>query len=45
MRWIPFLILAYVVVLAQTTLGRVLVFTTQAVGSIGPDRLLGRLGD
>ena len=37
MRWIPFLILAYVVVLAQTTLGRVLVFTTQAVGSIGPD--------
>lgn len=37
MRWIPFLILGYLVVLLQTTAGRFLTFTTQAAGSIGPD--------
>jgi len=37
MRWIPFIILVYVVVLFQTTLGRVLVFSTTAAGTIGPD--------
>jgi rod shape-determining protein MreD len=37
MRWIPFLILAYLVVLLQTTLGRLLTFTASGMGSIGPD--------
>ena len=37
MRWIPFVILAYLVVLMQTTLGRFLTFTTAGIGSIGPD--------
>lgn len=39
MRWIPLLILGYLVVLFQTTAGRVLTFEVQAasIGTIGPD--------
>lgn len=37
MRWIPFFILAYAVVLIQTTAGRILAFTADGVGTIGPD--------
>ncbi len=37
MRWIPLLILAYLVVLVQTTLVRFVTFTTPTLGSIGPD--------
>ena len=37
MRWIPFVILAYAIVLLQTTVGRVLVFSTVSAGTIGPD--------
>jgi rod shape-determining protein MreD len=37
MRWIPFAILAYLVVLLQTTVGRFLTFTPSGIGSIGPD--------
>jgi rod shape-determining protein MreD len=42
MRWIPLLILAYLVVLFQTTVGRVLAFTTAGVGTVAPD-LIGLL--
>jgi len=38
-RWIRFLILTYLVVLVQTTAGRLLVFRTSAVGMVGPDLL------
>jgi len=37
MRWIPLLILTYVVVLLETTLGRVLFIDTASLGSVGPD--------
>ena len=37
MRWIPFLILAYLTILLQTTLGRVLMFSAAGIGTIGPD--------
>lgn len=37
MRWIPFVILTYVLMLIQTTLGRVVTIDLQAVGLIGPD--------
>ena len=37
MRWIPFLILAYLVVLVQTTVGRFLVIRSAGLGNIGPD--------
>jgi rod shape-determining protein MreD len=37
MRWIPFLILAYLVVLLQTTAGQFLTIKTAGIGSIGPD--------
>ena len=39
MRWVPLAILAYLVLLAQTTVGRVLAFDWPAVGTIGPDLL------
>ena len=37
MRWIFFLILAYIVVLFQTTFGRALIFNMPGVGTMGPD--------
>ncbi len=37
MRWIPLLILTYLVVLLETTLGRALFINTSGIGSIGPD--------
>ena len=37
MRWIPLLILTYLVVLFQTTLGRLLTIRTAGIGTIGPD--------
>ncbi len=37
MRWIPFVILAYLVLLAQTTLGQLLAFTVRSVGTVVPD--------
>ena len=37
MRWIPFLILVYLIVLFETTLGRVLTIATASLGTIGPD--------
>jgi len=39
MRWIPFILLLYAVLLVQTTLGRVLVFSTDSLGPVGPDLL------
>lgn len=37
MRWVPFVILVYVVVLVQTTVGKVLTFQRTAWGAVGPD--------
>lgn len=37
MRWVPFLILMYGVLLVQTTVGRILTFQRTAWGTIGPD--------
>jgi rod shape-determining protein MreD len=37
MRWVPFLILVYLVLLVQTTVGKVLTFQETALGTIGPD--------
>ncbi|MBL7133868.1 MAG: rod shape-determining protein MreD [Phycisphaerae bacterium] len=37
MRWIPLLILTYVVVLLETTVGRALFINTASLGSVGPD--------
>ncbi len=37
MRWVPFLILVYLVLLAQTTVGKVLTFQETTLGTIGPD--------
>jgi len=39
MRWAPFMILAAVLLLVQTTLARVLVFVVAPVGPVGPDLL------
>lgn len=39
MRWIPFVILVCLLVLIQTTLGRVLTLSDTPVGPIGPDLL------
>jgi rod shape-determining protein MreD len=36
-RWVPFLILVYLVVLVQTTVGKVLTFQRTAWGTVGPD--------
>ncbi len=40
MRWIPFLILAWVVVMIQTSLGTILTLRALAVGPVGPDLLV-----
>ena len=37
MRWVPILLLAYVLVVLQATLGDVLTWTGAPVGAIGPD--------
>jgi len=37
MRWIPLIVLIYLVVLAQTTVGRVLAFESARLGVVGPD--------
>ena len=37
MRWVPFLFATYALMLLQTTLGRLLTFSTDTVGQIGPD--------
>lgn len=37
MRWIPLLILTYLVVLLETTLGRALFINTASLGAVGPD--------
>ena len=39
MRWIFFLILSYVMILIQTSAGRILTFDTHWFGTIGPDLL------
>lgn len=39
MRWIPFAILVYVLILVQTTVGRVLMVERLAIGTVGPDLL------
>jgi cell shape-determining protein MreD len=39
MRWIPFVILAWVMVLLQTTFARLLTTDAFAVGTVGPDLL------
>jgi rod shape-determining protein MreD len=39
MRWIPILLLAYVLVLLQATVGDVLTWTGAPIGAIGPDLL------
>lgn len=39
MRWIPFVILVYVLIVLQTTMGSALTFVWQGVGRIGPDLL------
>lgn len=40
MRWIPFLIFAYLFVLVQSTLGKILTFDRLPFGPIGPDFLV-----
>ncbi len=37
MRWVPFLIVLYVVLLLQTTVGKVLTFPRAGWGTVGPD--------
>ena len=37
MRWIPLIILAYVMLLLQTSVGGILTFTDTPIGAIGPD--------
>jgi rod shape-determining protein MreD len=37
MRWIPFLILTYLVVLAETSVGWVLFIESSSLGAVGPD--------
>jgi len=39
MRWIPFVILAWLLVIVQSTLGRVLTFSGTPIGAVGPDLL------
>lgn len=39
MRWVPFIIVAYLVTVVQTSLGRVLVFDRLDIGPVGPDLL------
>ncbi len=37
MKWVPFIILTYLVMLAQCTVGGVFAFSVQAIGIVGPD--------
>jgi cell shape-determining protein MreD len=37
MRWIPFIVLIYLVLAVQTTLGAVLTFSAGSLGRVGPD--------
>ncbi|MCD6303841.1 MAG: hypothetical protein J7M21_02640, partial [Planctomycetes bacterium] len=37
MRWIPFVILVYVVVLLQATVGHILLLSPRGLGAVGPD--------
>ncbi|HOF19283.1 MAG TPA: hypothetical protein PK082_10270 [Phycisphaerae bacterium] len=37
MRWVPFAILAYLVIVLQCSLGQMLTFEISAIGSVGPD--------
>lgn len=37
MRWVPFLFAVYAIMLLQATLGRLLTFSTDTIGQIGPD--------
>jgi len=37
MRWIPFIVLIYLVVIVQTTVGGILTFAGGGIGTIGPD--------
>ena len=37
MRWIPFIIMAYAVLLVQSTFGGLLAITFRSVGAVGPD--------
>ncbi len=37
MKWVPFIILTYLVMLAQCTLGELLTFSVKAIGMVGPD--------
>jgi len=39
MRWIPFIVLIYLVLLVQTTVGKILTFTGGGLGRVGPDLL------
>ena len=39
MRWIPLAILAWLLVVVQTTVGRLLAFELSSVGAVGPDLL------
>ncbi|MCK4277401.1 MAG: hypothetical protein KAX78_12855, partial [Phycisphaerae bacterium] len=37
MRWIPFVIFAYILILLQTTVAGLLVISPGAIGPVGPD--------
>ncbi len=39
MKWVPFIILTYLVMLAQCTVGGLLTFSVKAIGTVGPDLL------
>ena len=39
MRWVPFLIFAWLFILIQMTLGKILTFDRLAIGPVGPDLL------
>ncbi len=39
MRWIPFILIAYMVVLLQTSVTGLLMFSAGSIGSVGPDLL------
>ncbi len=39
MKWVPFIILTYLVMLAQCTVGGILTFSVTAIGTVGPDLL------
>ncbi len=40
MRWVPFFIFAYLFVLVQTTLGKILTLERLSIGPVGPDLLV-----